>query len=100
MHVFGALENSGRGRTECRFEQSAIGDALLQCVSQCARLLVNFLQHEMPVLALLGGISGQLTFANDALDGIAFAIQNLDGRPMHVGHVAFLEKNEAPRYRQ
>jgi hypothetical protein len=66
----------GRG-AEGGLEQAAVGDALLQRVGDRARLLVDLLEHEVPVLALLGGIGRQLAVARRALDRVAVAIEHL-----------------------
>ena len=71
-----------------------------QRVGDRARLLVDFLEHEVAVLALLGGVRGQLALAHRALDRVAVLVEDLDGRAADVGDVAFFEEHEAARHRQ
>ena len=76
MHRLDALEHRGRRRPEGGLEQPAVGDALLQRVGDRARLLVDLLEHEVPVLALLGGIGGQLALVDRTLGAVAVAIDD------------------------
>ena len=76
VHVLGALENVRGGRPERRLEQAAVGDALLKRLRDGARLLVDLLEHEVPVLALLRGIRRQLALADRALDRVAVLVED------------------------
>jgi hypothetical protein len=100
VNVVGALEDFGRGRAEGGFEKPAVGHTLLQRVRYCAWLLMNFLQHEVPVQALLRRIRAECTFANRALDAIAFPIDDADRRAANLRDVAFLEEHKAARDRK
>ena len=100
VHVLGALEDFRRGRAEGGLEQPAIGHALGQRVGDRARLLVDFLEHEVAVLALLGRIRRQLALAHRALGGVAVLVEHLDRGAANVGDVAFFEEHEAARHRQ
>jgi hypothetical protein len=56
LHRLDTLEDRRSGRSKCGFQQSAIGHALLQRIGHGARLLVNLLEHEVLVLALLSRV--------------------------------------------
>ena len=94
------LKTSRGGGAERGLEQAAVGHALGQRVGDGARLLVDFLEHEVAVLALLRRIGGQLALAHRALGGVAVLVEHLDGRAADVGDVAFFEEHEAARDRQ
>jgi hypothetical protein len=100
VHVLGALEDLRGGGSERLLEQAAVGDALRECVGDRARLLVDLLEHEVPVLALLGGIGGELALADRTVDGSAVLVEHLDGGAADVGDVAFLQEHEAARHGQ
>src|SRR5690606_24102629 len=50
--------------------------------------------------ALLRGVGGELAFANRALSGVAFGVEDANARAPNLGHVAFLEEHEATRHGQ
>src|SRR6185437_6330041 len=100
VHVLGAPEYLGRRRAECGLEQLPVGDALLECVRDRARLFVDLLEHEMPVLTLFGRIRGELALADGTLDSVAVAIEDSDGCAANLGDVTFFKEHEAPRHRQ
>ena len=58
------LNTCGGVRAEGRVQQSPAGDPLLQRLRDGARLLVDFLEHEMPVLSALDGVGRQIAFAH------------------------------------
>ena len=95
MHVLGAPEHIGRGRPEGSLEQAAVGDPFLQRVGDGARLLVDFLEHEVTVLALLGGIGREFAVAHRAVDRVAAAVEHADRLAFHLGDITFLEEHEA-----
>ena len=76
MHRFDALEHRRRRRPEGGFEQPPVRDPLLQRVADCARLLVDLLEHEVPVRALLGRVSRQLAVLDRPVRGIALAVDH------------------------
>ena len=94
------LKISRGGGTERGLQQPAIGHALGQRVGDGARLLVDFLEHEVAVLALLGRIGRQLALAHRALGGVAVLVEHLDRGAANVGDVAFFEEHEAAGHRQ
>jgi hypothetical protein len=59
---------------------------------------MNFFQHEVPVQALLCCISAQRAFADRALDGIAFTIDDADRLAANLRNVAFFKEYEAARH--
>ena len=63
LHGFGATEHFGGERAERSFEQLAAGDALFQRLRDGARLLVNFLEHVVRVVALLRRVGRQRALA-------------------------------------
>ena len=90
-----------RRRAERGLEQLAAGHALLERLRHGARLLVDFLEHVVRELALLGGVGRELarpcTLRCTALpsrSSIAHAVA------ADLGHVAFLEEDERARHRQ
>ena len=100
MHVFDPAEDFRGRRTKRRLEQTAIGDAFGQRVGDRARLLVDFLEHEVAVLPLLGGVGGQFALAHRALGAVAILVEHLDRGAADVGDVAFFQEHEAARHRQ
>ena len=94
VHVLGALEDLGGGGAERGLQQPAVGHAFGQRVGHGARLLVDFLEHEVAVLALLGRIRRQLALADRALGGVAVLVEHLDRGAADVGDVAFFEEHE------
>ena len=100
VHLFGGLEDGRRGRAEGLLEQPAIRDAFLERVRHGARLLVDLLQHEVAVLALLGSIGRQFALAYGALDVVALAIDDAHRGAAHFGHVTLFEEHESARDRQ
>ena len=62
-----------RAGTERGLEQLAARHALLERVRDGPRLLVDLLEHEVRVLALLGGIRRELALLDRPLDRVAFA---------------------------
>ena len=97
VHVLGALEYFGGRRPKGGLEKPAIGNSLLQRVRYSARLLINLLQHEVAVQALLGRVRIQCTLANRTLDAVAFAIDDSDPRAADLGDIALFEENKAAR---
>ena len=81
-------------------EQAAIGHALLQRIGHRARLLVDFLEHEMLELALLRGLGRQFADPDGAFHRVAAGIQDADRLAAHFRDVAFLQELEAARHRQ
>ena len=65
-----------------------------------ARLLVDLLEHEVPVLALLGRIGRQLAFLDRSIGAVAFAIDHAHAVAPDLGDVALVEEHEAARHRQ
>src|SRR5207248_5096915 len=72
----------------------SLHDALPICVSYSAWLLVDLLEHVVPILPFLGRVGRQLTFADGPLDAIALFIDDTDRLASDLGDVAFLEKHE------
>ena len=100
MHVFRLLEHRCGCRTEGRLKQTAVSHPLLQGVGDGARLLVDFLEHEVRILTLVGGIGRQLALAHGPLRCRALTIEDPHGRPANLGDITFLEKHEPPCHRQ
>ena len=94
------LKISRGGGAEGGLQQPAIGHALGQRVGDGARLLVDFLEHEVAVLAFLGRIGRQLALAHGTLGGVAVLVQHLDRGAVNVGDVAFFEEHETARHGQ
>ncbi len=74
VHVLGAFEDLGRGRPERRLLQPSIGHAFCERVSHRPRLLMDFLEHEVTILALLGRVRRPLTLANRTLGSVAILV--------------------------
>ena len=96
VHAFGTTEYLGRSRTKGRFEQPAIRDPFLQGIGHCSGLFEDFLEHEVPVGALLRGIGRQLALARRAFGMFAFAVDDAHALARHLSHIAFFEENKPP----
>jgi hypothetical protein len=71
--AFTRLNTSLRGRPERGFQQSAARNPLLQGLRNGARLLVDLLEHEVPVLTPFDGVGRQLAFAHRRVDRLPLA---------------------------
>ena len=71
VHRPGPPEDFRGVRAEGGCEQPAVGDALLERLRHRARLLVDFLEHVVRVLALVGRIGGELAFLGRAMHRLA-----------------------------
>src|SRR5450755_3720189 len=100
MHVLGALEDLRGRRPKGSFQKPAIGDTFLQRVGYGAWLLMNLLQHEMAVQALLSRIRTQRAFANLALNAVAFPIDDANRRTANLRDVTLLKKHKTACHRQ
>jgi hypothetical protein len=80
--------------------KTAVGHPLLQGLRNCARLLVDFLQHEVAVFALLGRIRRQLALGDRPLDRLAAGIPDLHTAQANVGDVPLFEEDETPGHWQ
>ena len=100
LYSFGATEHFGGQRPERSFQQFAAGDALFQRLRDCARLLVNFLEHVVGVVALLRRIGRQRALLHGALRGVAVAVEDAHALAANFRDVAFLEEDELTRHRQ
>ena len=101
VHGARALQNFRGRRTEGRFEQPSVGDPLLQRVGDGARLLVDLLQHEVPVRTLLGRIRRDFALAYLALARLSPLRSMIrTARAAHLGDVALFEEHETAGHRQ
>ena len=85
------------GRTERGLEQPTVGDALAQGIGDGARLLVDLLEHEVRVLALVGGVGRELALVRLAYDGGTRPVDDAHGGATDLGDIAFLEEHEMAR---
>jgi len=99
-HGLGLREHGLRGRPERSLEQLAAGNALFERLRHGARLLVDFLEHVVGELALLGGVGRQLAQLGGTLHGVAFAVEYPHAVAADLADVAFLEEDEVARHRQ
>ena len=86
--------------TEYVVRYLAINDASLKGIGNRTRLLQDFLEHEMLVLALLGILRAQFRFSNWSLDRIAVDIVNRNAFPGNVGDIALVQENKTLGNRQ
>ena len=100
VHRFDSFENIRGGGAERGLEQPGAGYALLQGLRNGARLLVNLLEHEMPVLASFHRVGRQLAFHHGPRYHLSRRVSDGDRFAPDLRNVAFLEKHEAPRDRQ
>src|SRR5690606_35317940 len=100
MHVLDFAEQLERARTERFGHDAAVDDAAVKRVGERAGLVVDFLQHEAPVRALLGRFGVPLRLVHVAPHDVAFCIEYANGLAADLGDVALLEIDEALRDRQ
>lgn len=99
-HGLDSAEDSGGFLAEQFGSQAARQQGVLQRVGQCARLLVDFLLHEMAVGAELGHVGGKLGDVHLARDFAARAIDDAHAQQAQVGDVALLQVDHALGHRQ
>ena len=100
VHCLDSLEDLRRIGAKSGVQQFASRDALLQRLGYRQRLFVNFLEHEVPIVAPLGGIRRHIAFAYRTLHESAVGIQNLHGFAPNLRNVAFFQEHEAAGDRQ
>ena len=100
MHRLDLFEDLGRARSKSRIEQFAARNPLFQGLRNCARLFVNFLEHEVAVLSAFHRIGRQVAFPDRPRHGLAQTVEDSNGPAPHFGQIAFLQKHEAARDRQ
>ncbi len=100
VHGLDLREHGVRGGSERGVQQAAAGNALLERLGYRARLLVDLLEHEMPVLAALDRVGGQVAFPHGSRDFAARRLDDANRLAADFGDVALLEKQEPPRHGQ
>ncbi len=100
VHGPDALEQLRGVRPERRFQQIRSRYALFQGLRNGARLLVNLLEHEMPVLAALDGVCGQFALAHRPHGRYAIRVHDADGFAADLRDVALLQEHEPAGHRQ
>jgi len=93
--AFDFLEYLLGERAKGRIEQFAAGNPFLQGLRDRPRLFVNFLEHEVAILAALHGFGRQDRFANGPRAARPRRVQNLDRLAANLGDIAFFQEHEA-----
>ena len=94
LHVLHAREQFGRVDAEDVRQDAVVRDASLERVGDRARLLEDFLQHVVAVLAALDRVGGHLALAHRALGRPAIAVEDAETVERDLDEVAFLEVGE------
>lgn len=95
LHVADLGEQLRRLRTEAFNHYLVLPEAAFQGALHDAGLLVDFLEHEVPVLALVGGFGAFVVLHGLALHVVALDIPQAHAVATDLGDIAFFQVDEA-----
>ena len=94
LHVAHFGEQLGSLWTECLDQHLVLAQATFQGALHHGRLLVDFLEHEVAELALVGGFGAVAILHGFALDGLAVNVPDLHAVAADLGDIAFFQVHE------